>query len=450
MIKTGENQTERHAGLFGSSRRVRRLSVEETDLLLNKLAELHTAGLPLSAGFRAAAGETRHGKLARTLRYWADRLEQGVSLEQLLSDSLQGETNLFSRRTKGVTDNRSSDQTRPQGSSGDAGWQTSEIRSAEAVADTGSRTGGESAAREAAPDVRIERAAAPLLAYQVYSSGLIAVALRHRDLGAALEMLLDHQRQMRETASQVVGSLAYPIAILLLTCLMIGLLGVWVVPVFGEMFNEFGLTLPPLTQAVMRLSDLMVHLSTDQLGWTGLSLLGLLLVLLVGYVAGECLGWFGPRQRHDLLSSVPLIGPIFSWLSAVGWARLLALLIEREVPLPTALRLTSEGLIPNHLRNACWRLAEQVEQGGDLATLLEQEMLLPTTLVPFIRTGLRQGTLPDALRTAAELLLHRVQLRASIFQLVAPSLLFLFIGCLVTLVTLALFLPFTSMISALR
>jgi type II secretory pathway component PulF len=361
-----------------------RLSAEEADQLFGKLAELHTAGLSLSAGLRAAVTDSADGRLAQTCLQLADRLDQGMSLDQALG-------------------------------------------------------------------IGVSSSSPPVLPHQVYTHSLIAVSLRHHDLGAALETLLDHQRQVREIGSRVIGSLAYPLSVLLFAMLILVMLAFWVVPVFGEMFSDFGLNLPPLTRAVIRISALLTQAMTGWqtlAGWSLLAVAGLLLGIAVG---GLRLGWFGARHRQELVGSIPMLGSVFDWMSAVGFARLLALLLERQVPLPTALRLTSEGLVTPSVQEACLRLANGVEQGGDFADLIEREsVVFPSTLVPFVRTGQRQGMLPDSLRTAAELLLSRVELRATVFQLVTPTLVFVFVGCLVVLVTLGLFLPFTNMLSALR
>ena len=216
-----------------------RLSAEEADQLFGKLAELHTAGLSLSAGLRAAVTDSADGRLAQTCLQLADRLDQGMSLDQALG-------------------------------------------------------------------IGVSSSSPPVLPHQVYTHSLIAVSLRHHDLGAALETLLDHQRQVREIGSRVIGSLAYPLSVLLFAMLILVMLAFWVVPVFGEMFSDFGLNLPPLTRAVIRISALLTQAMTGWqtlAGWSLLAVAGLLLGIAVG---GLRLGWFGARHRQELVGSIPM------------------------------------------------------------------------------------------------------------------------------------------------
>ncbi|MBW3599600.1 MAG: type II secretion system F family protein, partial [Planctomycetes bacterium] len=62
-----------------------RLAESDAEMLAVYVAELSAAGLPLAPGLRAAAEESG-GRLAAALRAMADGLDQGRSLEDVLSD----------------------------------------------------------------------------------------------------------------------------------------------------------------------------------------------------------------------------------------------------------------------------------------------------------------------------------------------------------------------------
>jgi type II secretory pathway component PulF len=66
-----------------------RLSADESQQFATVLAELASAGLPLSSGLRAAALEAASGRLARALRRVATQLDEGRSLGDILADPRQ-------------------------------------------------------------------------------------------------------------------------------------------------------------------------------------------------------------------------------------------------------------------------------------------------------------------------------------------------------------------------
>lgn len=63
------------------------LAREEANQLLENLAQLSGAGLPLPSGLRAAADESENPRLAAALLYLADQLDQGRSLEDVVASS---------------------------------------------------------------------------------------------------------------------------------------------------------------------------------------------------------------------------------------------------------------------------------------------------------------------------------------------------------------------------
>ena len=64
-----------------------RLSRDDAQELVENIAQLSTAGLPLSPGLRAAGDESDSPRLARALYYLADQLDQGRPLDDVLKSS---------------------------------------------------------------------------------------------------------------------------------------------------------------------------------------------------------------------------------------------------------------------------------------------------------------------------------------------------------------------------
>jgi type II secretory pathway component PulF len=74
---------------------------------------------------------------------------------------------------------------------------------------------------------------------------------------------------------------------------------------------------------------------------------------------------------------------------------------------------------------------------------------LPLSIVPLVHWGERQGALPDALRSAAEMIEGRLNLRTDMLIQVIPPVLFVFVGALALSMVSGLFLPLVSLIQGL-
>jgi len=280
--------------------------------------------------------------------------------------------------------------------------------------------------------------------FPTHVAGLVAAALRTSDLGPALEELVAHHRALRETWWHVAGSLAYPLFVLAFAMLIVAFLLTLVVPVFSEQFVEFQMELPALTLGVMEASNAFIRLFSGVRKWLTLgTLAGVAAMLVVARLLSGAARW------RRLWETTPLVGSILSWTGAAGFARMLAVLLEHEVPLPQALRLTADAVTDGNVRESCHELAAGVEDGGSLADLIESKRRLPATLVPFVRLGEQQGTLPAALRTASEVFLGRVFLRAALLRSVSPTIVFLIVGAVVMLCVVALFWPLMTLIDGL-
>jgi type IV pilus assembly protein PilC len=76
-------------------------------------------------------------------------------------------------------------------------------------------------------------------------------------LDAILRRLAAYMEKAAKLKSQVKGAMTYPIVTLIIAILVLGVILVFVIPVFEEMFADFGGTLPVPTQIVVAASDMV-------------------------------------------------------------------------------------------------------------------------------------------------------------------------------------------------
>jgi general secretion pathway protein F len=71
--------------------------------------------------------------------------------------------------------------------------------------------------------------------------------------------------------------------------------------------------------------------------------------------------------RNSLIGRLPVFGPLWRYSSWAEFCHLLALLVESELPLPEALRLTGQGIQNSDIDRACRAMANEIEQGKTLS-----------------------------------------------------------------------------------
>ena len=276
----------------------------------------------------------------------------------------------------------------------------------------------------------------PQAGYPRHMQGLIRAALKSNQLAEVFGEMADHQRTVHELWRSVHSALAYP-AILLAFAAMIGLwMDVFVIAEFAQMFLDFELSLPPATIAV-------IQLHRAGIWWLFLPMLGVLIAMVLFRLLGGATRW------RRMLTTIPLIGPLWHWTGVCELARLLAVLLEQGTPLPEALRLAADGIHDVNMRQISLWLADGTERGQSLSALLDSTYRLPATLRPIVRWGERTGELGEAFRVAGAMYAKRVQMRADLVREAIPPLVYVALAITVGFVAIALLLPLVSMIQGL-
>ena len=180
--------------------------------------------------------------------------------------------------------------------------------------------------------------------------GLMLAGVRSGRLAEVLEEYVDLQHSQSELRRRVRMALAYPFILLLFMAVIAVFANVYVVDAFARIFMDFGTELPVMTMLAIHgiaAGDVVFRRSCRSVG------AGSALAL-----AGAAIGWLWP-----MLYRLPMVGPLLRWSHLAQFARLMGLLMEQQVPLPDALRLTAAGLRDANLARGCCRAADDTENG---------------------------------------------------------------------------------------
>ncbi|MEX0820422.1 MAG: type II secretion system F family protein [Pirellulaceae bacterium] len=274
--------------------------------------------------------------------------------------------------------------------------------------------------------------------------GLIAAASRTQRLGVALDDLVEHHRATREVWAKVLGAIAYPMVVLGMTLVVLGFLPIFIVPQFKQMFEEFELELPIATRAIINVSDALLWLGESPGFWIVVTLGAAFVVAMILAAGG-----IGTPITHRFTTTIPLVGPIFQWSGTAAFSRLLATLLEYDIPLPDALLLTRDGVRDPDVREVATSFSQGVANGRTLSDLLIESNRLPASITPFVRWGERTGKLPEALRAVTDMLQLRIQMRTLLLRSIAPPVVFIFVGLVIGFMVIALFMPLANLIQGL-
>lgn len=204
-----------------------------------------------------------------------------------------------------------------------------------------------------------------------------------------LAAFLDSQLALQ---SKVSGALTYPIIMMVLGSLVMGVLLVVVVPQITSVFEDMGKALPWNTQLLIFVSG-----GVGTYWW-------LLIPLGIG-------GFFGFRRwsrtpkGRDLLDRVKLrawvLGPLIRFVGVARFSRTLATMLAAGVPVLTALEITKKVLNNTVLERVVESARDAIREGESIAVTLRKSKQFPSMMVHMVAVGERSGQLETMLENVA-------------------------------------------------
>ena len=277
--------------------------------------------------------------------------------------------------------------------------------------------------------------------------GMVAAAEASGQLDVILGELaqsLDSELGLREALK---SALTYPLAVLVLSGLVLGLMLAWVVPAFESIFSSMGAELPAPTQMVLSLSRWWVAN-----GWTLAATVTAAALLLRHWLRHHPQGQWAQAQ---MALAWPVWGELVQLACVSRWARTLSSLMQAGVALPEALDISAKAS-----GNLCYekylaRVRSDVMNGTALAQALElgtpvttagwgagwRRPLFSPQVLQMVAVGEASGRLDEMLMQVARMHEAQVQwLQKRISVLMEPTVMVV-LGVLIGGLVTALYLP---------
>jgi general secretion pathway protein F len=224
-------------------------------------------------------------------------------------------------------------------------------------------------------------------------NGRLAEALAR--LSAAMESAEDLRRI-------VVTSMIYPTMLLILAIGVILLMLLYVVPQFESLFASTGGQLPASSMAIMSASRALRRY--------GLFIFGG--IILLGFLVRQLASRPAARAAFDrTILNVPLLGMLVQHFETARFARTLAVLLEGNVPLPTALKLSRRSIANQTMGTLVDKVADGLKEGEGLSQPLGATGVFPKVAVGLLRTGEETSRLPLMLSRLADIMDKDVKVR---------------------------------------
>jgi general secretion pathway protein F len=212
------------------------------------------------------------------------------------------------------------------------------------------------------------------------------------NLDAVLMRLAEFMDAQNALRAKVSGAMTYPIIMVVLGTLVMGVLMVVVVPKITSIFEDLGKTLPWNTELLIFLADVI-----------GTWWWALILVVGLSYVGFN--RWAARPKGKGVVDRVklklPLIGPLVRYVGVARFARTLATMLSAGVPVLSAMEITKRVLNNTVLEKVVEQARDAIREGESIAATLKKSAQFPPLMVHMVAVGERSGQLEAMLENVA-------------------------------------------------
>lgn len=275
---------------------------------------------------------------------------------------------------------------------------------------------------------------------------LYVAMVRAGETGGALDQTLDRLAVQLEKDDSIRRSIksavAYPALIGAFAVLMMFGMILFVIPVFATMYKDLGGELPSLTQLMMTISALM----------TGYWFVVFPLLIVIGW---SILRFKKTEQGHRVWDRMKLklpmkLGPVIQKVAVARFSRTLATLLSSGVPILQAIDITGATSGNSVIEESMVYVTKSVGAGETIARPLSCAPVFPPMVSNMISIGEETGTLDSMLHKIADFYEDETDAAIKSLTSIIEPIMMMFIGGMVGLIVVSMYLPIFNMMNLVK
>jgi type IV pilus assembly protein PilC len=258
-------------------------------------------------------------------------------------------------------------------------------------------------------------------------------------LDTILTRLAAYIEKSMKLKKQIKGAMVYPITIMSIAVVVVGVILIFVIPTFAKMFIEFGGELPAPTKFVIALSSFLVKY---------------FVVLIGGFYA---IVWaikkyystpMGQKNIDRMALKAPIAGPLIRKVAVAKFTRTLGTMVSSGVPIMDGLEIVAKTAGNKIVEEAIYSVRQAISEGKTMAEPLAACGVFPPMVVQMISVGEATGAMDAMLNKIADFYDDEVDDAVGAMTAMMEPLLMVFLGTTVGGLVVAMYLPIFKLAGA--
>lgn len=214
------------------------------------------------------------------------------------------------------------------------------------------------------------------------------------DLPETLDDMADYYREIEKTRKQMMSALTYPLVVLVFAIAVLVYIMVLVVPQFVDIYGSLGTTLPPITIAILNVSNFLKK-NLLMLG------IGLLVFIIIFVILFKTIKVF-KTVVQTILMNIPIIGKIIIYNEITMFTKTFASLLNHNVYITDCMEVLSKITNNEVYKMLIFDTITNLARGEAISNSFKNHWAFPVIAYEMILTGEKTGQLGPMMDKVAD------------------------------------------------
>lgn len=270
---------------------------------------------------------------------------------------------------------------------------------------------------------------------------MIQVGETTGSLEQVFDQLANYLEREKDTRDRVKSALRYPIIVIFAMVIALVIINVFVIPAFVKVFTSFRIQLPLPTRILIATSNFTLAYWPYILG-----VITATFFIVRNYVRTPN----GQYRWHRLKLRLPVAGKVIYKATLGRFTRALAVIIKAGVPLATGMTVVSRAVDNNYVSERILQMRDGIERGETIGRTAQAAGMFPPLVIQMITVGEESGAVDTLMMNVAEYYDREVDYDIKNLSAAIQPILIVFMGVLVLVLALGVFLPMWDLVQATR
>jgi len=269
--------------------------------------------------------------------------------------------------------------------------------------------------------------------YEIYS---LQIGEETGKLNEVLQDLAKFYNNKIKQRRKIISSLTYPCVVLTTSLGAVFFMLKFVVPMFGDVFKRFGGKLPWITEKIINISQAL-----ESNFWR----VFIVIILFAVFVFSTRKTQRFRELSAKLLLKVPVVGNLVQKIYLARFCNSMRLLINAHLPLLRAIALCRQMIGYYPIETSLQKVEDDIMKGKSLHESLQQFRVYPSKMIQLIKVGEETNQLDYFFAKISDQYIEEVEYKTSTLSSMMEPLIIIFLGLIVGVILISMYLPLFQM-----